>query len=88
MTKQGKWKTEFPIEVCATTYKSLAKALGGLKNKLEIPDAAREFVKHSAAAAKDRQHRSTRGRQQGDGRRRGGSCQRGEWRGRRQSQGR
>jgi hypothetical protein len=26
----------------------------GLQNKLEIPDAAREFVKHSAAAAKDR----------------------------------
>ncbi|HKF10906.1 MAG TPA: phasin family protein [Xanthobacteraceae bacterium] len=54
MTKQQKWTPESPIEACATTYESLAKALGGLQNKFEIPDAAREFVKRSAAAAKDR----------------------------------
>jgi hypothetical protein len=38
----------------SATYESLAKALGGLENKFDIPDAAREFVKRSAAAAKDR----------------------------------
>ena len=54
MTKQQNWIPESPIEACATTYESLAKALGGLQNKLEIPEAAREFVKRSAAAAKDR----------------------------------
>src|SRR5262245_15133019 len=54
MTKQQKWTPESPIEACATTYESLAKALGGLQNKFEIPEAAREFVKRSAAAAKDR----------------------------------
>jgi hypothetical protein len=53
MTKQQKWTPESPIEAWATTYESLAKALGGLQNKFEIPDAAREFVKHTAAAAKD-----------------------------------
>jgi hypothetical protein len=51
MTKQQKWTPESPIEAWATTYESLAKALGGLQNKFEIPDAAREFVKHTAAAA-------------------------------------
>jgi hypothetical protein len=54
MTKQQKWTPESPIEACATTYESLAKALGGLQNKFEIPEAAREFVKRTAAAAKDR----------------------------------
>ena len=54
MTKQQKWTPESPIEACATTYKSLSKALGGLQNKFEIPEAAREFVKRTAAAAKDR----------------------------------
>ena len=54
MTKQQKWTPESPIEACAATYESLAKALGGLQNKLEVPEAAREFVKRSAAAAKDR----------------------------------
>src|SRR5215510_13899881 len=54
MTKQQKWTPESPIEACATTYESLVKALGGLQNKFEIPEAAREFVKRSAAAAKDR----------------------------------
>ena len=49
MTKQQKWTPESPIEACATTYGSLAKALGGLQNKFEIPDAAREFVKRTAA---------------------------------------
>jgi len=52
MTKQQKWTPESPIEACATTYESLAKALGGLQNKFEIPEAAREFVKRSAAAAR------------------------------------
>ena len=54
MTKQQKWTPESPIEACATTYESLAKALGGLQNKFEIPEAAREFVKRSAAAGRDR----------------------------------
>jgi hypothetical protein len=39
MTKQQKWTPESPIEAWATTYESLAKALGGLQNKFEIPDA-------------------------------------------------
>jgi hypothetical protein len=52
MTKQQKWTPESPIEAFATTYESLAKALGGLQNKFEIPDAARELVKRTAAAAK------------------------------------
>jgi hypothetical protein len=53
MTTQQKWTPESPIEAWATTYESLAKALGGLQNKFEIPDAAREFVKRTVAAAKD-----------------------------------
>jgi hypothetical protein len=43
-----------PTEAYATTYESLAKALGGFQNKVEIPKAAGEFVKRSAAVAKDR----------------------------------
>jgi hypothetical protein len=54
MTKQQNWTPESAIEAFATTYESLAKALGGLQNKFEIPEAARDFVKRSAAAAKDR----------------------------------
>jgi len=54
MTKQQKWTSESPMEACATTYESLAKAIGGLQNKFEIPEAAREFVKRSAAAGRDR----------------------------------
>src|SRR5262245_56680781 len=54
MTKQQKWTPETPIEAYAATYESLAKALGGLHNKFEIPEAAREFVKRNAEAAKDR----------------------------------
>lgn len=53
MTKHQKWTPESPIEAYATTYGSLAKALGGLQNKFEIPDAAREFAKRTAAGAKD-----------------------------------
>jgi hypothetical protein len=53
MTKHQKWTPESPIEAYATTYEALAKALGGLQSKFEIPDAAREFVKRTAAAAKD-----------------------------------
>jgi hypothetical protein len=54
MTKQQKWMPESPFEACAATYGSLAKALDGLQNKFEMPEAAREFVKRGAAAAKDR----------------------------------
>jgi len=54
MSKQQNWIPKSPIEACATTYESLAKALGGLQNKFEVPEAAREFVKRSTAAAKDR----------------------------------
>jgi hypothetical protein len=54
MTKQQTWTSGSPTEACATTYESLAKALGGLQNKFELPEAAREFVKRTAAAAKDR----------------------------------
>jgi hypothetical protein len=52
MTEQHNSTPESATE--ARTYESLAKALGGLENKFDIPDAAREFVKRSAAAAKDR----------------------------------
>ena len=54
MSKQQNWIPKSPIEAYATTYESLAKALGGLQNKFEVPEAAREFVKRSTAAAKDR----------------------------------
>jgi hypothetical protein len=54
MPKQQKLTSESPIEDAATTYEAFAKALGGLHNKFDIPEAAREFVKRSAAAAKDR----------------------------------
>jgi hypothetical protein len=54
MTKHQKWTPDTPIEACTATYGSLAKAVGGLHNQFEIPEAAREFVKRSAATAKDR----------------------------------
>ena len=54
MTKQQSWTPETPIETYATTYESLVKALDGFQKKFEIPQATREFVKRSAAAAKDR----------------------------------
>jgi hypothetical protein len=54
MTEQHDSTPESPIEASAKTYESLLKALGGLENKFEIPQATREFVKRSAAAAKDR----------------------------------
>ena len=41
MTKHQKWTPETPIEACAATYGSVAKALGGLHSKFEIPEAAR-----------------------------------------------
>lgn len=47
---------ESPIEAHTKTYESFLKAFGGLANKFEIPEAAREFVKRGTAAAK---HRST-----------------------------
>ena len=54
MTEQHNSTPESPIEASAKTYESLLKALGGVENKFEIPEATREFVKRSAAAAKDR----------------------------------
>ena len=54
MTKHQKLTPETPIEACAATYGSVAKAFGGLHNKFEIPEAARELVRRSAATAKDR----------------------------------
>jgi hypothetical protein len=54
MNKQQKWTPESPVEAGVVTYESLVKALGALPNKFEIPEAAREFVKRGAAAAKDR----------------------------------
>jgi hypothetical protein len=54
MSKQPKWTPESPLEAGVATYESLAKALGALPNKFEIPEAARELVKRGAAAAKDR----------------------------------
>jgi hypothetical protein len=54
MTKQQNGTPESPIETCATTYESLVKALDGLQNKFEIPEAARELVVRSVATAKDR----------------------------------
>jgi len=54
MTEQQNLTPESPIEASARTYEALVKALGGLENRFEIPQAAREFVKRGAAAAKDR----------------------------------
>jgi len=54
MIKQQNGTPESPIETCATTYDSLVKALDGLQNKFEIPEAARAFVMRSVATAKDR----------------------------------
>jgi hypothetical protein len=53
MTKHEKW-TEWPTEAYAAAYESLAAALDGFQNKFEVPETAREFVKQSAATAKDR----------------------------------
>ena len=53
MTKHEKW-TEWPTQAYAAAYKSLAAALDGFQNKFEVPETAREFVKRSAANAKDR----------------------------------
>jgi hypothetical protein len=53
MTKHEKW-TEWPTQAYAAAYESLAAALDGFQNKLEVPETAREFVKRSAATAKDR----------------------------------
>ena len=53
MTKHEKW-TEWPTQAYAAAYESLAAALDGFQNKFEVPETAREFVKRSAATAKDR----------------------------------
>ena len=53
MTKHEKW-TEWPTQAYAAAYESLATALDGFQNKFEVPETAREFVKRSAATAKDR----------------------------------
>ena len=54
MTEQQNSTPGSPIEVPAKTYEALVEALGGLENRFEMPQAAREFVKRGAAAAKDR----------------------------------
>jgi hypothetical protein len=53
MTKHEKW-TEWPTKAYGAAYESLAAALDGFQNKLEVPESAREFVKRSAATARDR----------------------------------
>ncbi len=53
MTKHEKW-TEWPTQAYAAAYESLAAAHDGFQNRLEVPETAREFVKRSAATAKDR----------------------------------
>jgi hypothetical protein len=53
MTKHEKW-TEWPTQAYAAAYESLASTLDGFQNKFEVPETAREFVKRSAATAKDR----------------------------------
>ena len=53
MTKHEKW-TEWPTQAYAAAYELLATALDGFQNKFEVPETAREFVKRSAATAKDR----------------------------------
>jgi hypothetical protein len=53
MTKHEKW-TEWPTQAYAAAYESLAAALDGFQSKFEVPETAREFVKRSAATAKDR----------------------------------
>ena len=53
MTKHEKW-TEWPTQAYAAAYESLAAALDGFQNKFEVQETAREFVKRSAATAKDR----------------------------------
>ena len=53
MTRHEKW-TEWPTQAYAAAYESLAAALDGFQNKFEVPETAREFVKRSAATAKDR----------------------------------
>ncbi len=50
MTKQQNSTTESR----ATTYEQLTEALGDLQSNYELPEAARDFVKRTAAAAKDR----------------------------------
>src|SRR5262245_57773850 len=54
MTIQQNATTKSPTEATAATYESLVEALGGLQGKFELPETTREFVKRSAAAAKDR----------------------------------
>jgi hypothetical protein len=53
MTKHEKW-TEWPTQAYAAAYELLAASLDGFQNKFEVPETAREFVKRSAATAKDR----------------------------------
>jgi phasin len=46
--------TKTPIDAAGATYESIVKSLSDLQSKFELPEAAREFLKRSAATAKDR----------------------------------
>jgi phasin len=46
--------TSTPGANAGSAYESIVKTLSNFQDKLEIPEGAREFVKRSAATAKDR----------------------------------
>src|SRR6266496_3286416 len=52
--KRNARNTKSAAEATTGAYESAFKALSGLQSKLEIPKSAREFVKRTAATAKER----------------------------------
>jgi len=52
--KRNARNTKSAAETTTGAYESAFKALSGLQSKLEIPESAREFVKRTAATAKER----------------------------------
>ncbi len=46
--------TKSPVDSANATYESIVKTLSDMQSKFELPEAAREFLKRSAATAKDR----------------------------------
>ena len=54
MTTKATTTTKSPIDTASATYESIVKSLSDLQSKFELPEAAREFLKRSAATAKDR----------------------------------
>ncbi len=52
--KRNARNTKSAAEATTGAYESAFKALSGLQSKLEIPESAREFVKRTAATAKER----------------------------------